>query len=480
MSKTNGSRPRRPWGKIMVATRLEKMVENQFVESWSHLLVRGLRYDQGDAFCIAKDRVAHVAANEIARRLLRSNCDTVCFLDSDADFGYDLVEQLRELPEGQEYDGLQAFYTRRGWPPEAIWFKTSELGDLMQCLVWKDNHTEEVALVGLHAVLLRREVFERLKEAEPDIPVEQFEWFHYPRHERASEDTFFSREATRAGFRLGATTVIKTGHVSRVTTGWDTYQEYLRLSGAVGRWERYYQLVEQVAEFTGESFDTVIARAVRGSANVREGLERHGRPQEADAEVLRGFYGAPDSGYLYELIAWNCSPFYQRTVAPLEAVEGQRALVVGGGLGGEVEALKGRNYVEVFELPGALRDFLSRRYKDLYADGLPVIVLKVDTLMEMADAGFEYDLIVAIDTLEHIHPDEFEATLDAMLAMLAPEGRFYFRNNFGQFDTYPMHFDHRRAYETWLESRGLAIVETVAGVEGQFIRRTTDETVRAE
>ena len=464
----------RGWGKICLVTRLEKQVESDFVTAWSHLITRGLRHDKGDGFMIVKDRIAHVAANEAVRGFLKTNCDTIAYLDSDADVGFDYLEQLRELPNGHGFDALQAFYTRRGWPPEAIWFKRSQLGDLMQCLVWKDNHTEEVSLVGLHAVLIRRQVFEALRDAHPEIPPSQFEWFYYPRHQRISEDSAFSVEATQAGFRLGATSVVKTGHISKVVTGWQTYQEHLQLSGVVQRWQEYYDLIDLVAEFTGEDYDTVLAKAVRGSQNVRDGLELHDRPQLGDASGMREFYGYLDNGYLYELIAWNCSPFYQKAVAPLRNLLSRRILVVGGGLGGEVEALLGhKNFIDVFELPGALRAFLQKRFRDHEKE---VAILEHDTLMERLEDLHTlhkdpYDLIVAIDTVEHIHPNEFDETMDALVEMLAPDGQFYFRNNFGQFDTYPMHFDNSAAYAAWQERHGLEICGVVEGVEGQFIRR---------
>lgn len=473
------------WGKIAVVTRLEKMVENQFVVAWSHLITKGLR--PGDSFGIVKDRTAHQAANEAVRGALQTDCDTFAFMDSDADFGYDVIEQLRTLPEGADYDALQAFYTRRGWPPEAIWFKRSELGDLMQCLVWKDNHTEEVALVGLHAVLIRRRVFEGMLAAKPDhVSEEDFDWFYYPRNKNVSEDAAFSEEATKLGYRLGATTAVKTGHISRVTTGWQTYQEQLELSGANEHWNHYYKLVEDVAEFTGEDMDTVIAKAVRGSQNVRDGLAAHDNPQRKDADTLREFYGADNNGYLYDLIAWNCSPGYKQIVAPLKEMSGQYTLVVGAGLGGEAEALLSSNRVDLFELPGILRTFLIQRYNTIHGVN---IMLSSDTILDLWDSRKRpalddggrflverYNLIVAVDVLEHIHPDEFEQTLDAMLAMLRPGGAFYFHNNFGEQDKYPMHFDHSAAYAAWIEKNGLSRELSSEAPNGaEFVRRLTDE-----
>jgi hypothetical protein len=170
-----------------------------------------------------------------------------------------------------------------------------------------------VALVGLHAVLIRREVFEKQMAAKPDIPLDYFEFFWYPRHEKISEDAAFSEEVGNLGVKIGATTAVKTGHISRVTTGWQTYQEYLKLSGTIEKWERYYELVELVADFMDESYDTVIANAIRGSENTRKSWNGY-KPISPDH--TRAFYGKKDNGYVYDLISWNCSPLYHKITAP--------------------------------------------------------------------------------------------------------------------------------------------------------------------
>ena len=454
------------WGSICVATRLEKMVESQFVWDWSHLITTGLR--PGDSFIIVKDRVAHWAANEAVRGFLKSDNDTLCFLDSDASVGPGFVESLRVLEAGFEYDIFQAFYVRRGWPPEAIWFKESALGDLMQCLVYKDDNTEETALVGLHCVLIRREVFETVLNDNPDENYQTFDWFWYPRHKFISEDSAFSGEARKKyGFKIGSTTAVKAGHISRVVTGWETYQEQIRLSGTWEKWEEYYNLVELIADFTGQDPDTVIANAVRGTEGTYKAFEK---AAPRTPEEYREFYGAEDNGYLYDLLAWNTSPFYHQIIEPLKAINEQKVIVMGGGLGSEVEVLKDRNKVDVYELPGVLRDFMLKRF---YKQPSVYIWDDADNghLGPMIDkilgVGLEYDLLVAVDVVEHIHPDEFEETLDKWLQLLKPGGAFYLHNNFGQQDSMPMHFDHDERFKDWLKKNKIETPDAEFG----FYRR---------
>jgi len=386
-----------------------------------------------------------VAANDLVRRFLQGNCDTLFFLDSDADIPPDFLGRMRDFEPGMEYDALQAFYTSRRWPPEAIWFHDDPLGGDQRCMVVDGALTEPVSLVGLHATLVRREVFQAMLAEQPDIPINEFDWFYYPRHRKGTEDTAFSKEARRLGFRLGATSTIRAAHVGRVSLDWGAYQEYLELSGTRSRQELFEDLCGQVAGFTGEGVEIVRAKALRGSENVRQPYSQ-ANPEGPDA--LRAFYGSPASGYLYDLIAWNASGGYRRLLEPLAGVKGSRVLVVGAGLGEEVRALAGRNQVDVFELPGALKEFCRGRFQEAQN----VCILDGASLMEALNTRGPawYDLAVAIDVLEHIHPDEFDRAMDALAASLHPGGVLYAHNNFGEQDKYPMHFDNQVLFDAWL------------------------------
>lgn len=425
------------WGRICVGTRLEKQVDSRFFKCWTDLVMRGLR--KGDGVIVVDDKVAHAASNEMVRRFLKTNQETLFMLDSDADIGPNFLNEFRDFEGGWEYDLLQAFYCRRGWPPDAIWFKKSFHGDMFIRAVYGEDVTEDVAIIGTHAALIRREVFERLLG---DRDPESFDWFYYPRHEKASEDGAFSNEAAAAGFRLGATTHVKAGHISRVTTGWETYQEYLQLSGSNAMIERYQAMLELIGEFTGEDTDMVQSKVLRAAKNVSEAW-----PHPQDGSAVRAFYGSANNGYLYDLVAWNFSSLYEQITAPLREYQGKRVLVVGTGLGSEADLLAANNQVDCYELPGVLREFGQLRLGDRVAwlSGEAVREAQLD----------RYDLIVMIDVVEHIHPDEFYETMDFLAGRLRPGGEFYIHTNFGQQDVYPMHYDHTQRFAKWLERHEL-------------------------
>ena len=453
------------WGSIVWAVRCEKLVDSQFFEEWSHLLwAMATEFGRpGDGFLIGRDRPAHKNANDIVRKFLfDTDNDSLLLIDSDASFGPAIIEEMRNFKPGWKFDLLQAFYTRRGWPPEAIWFTNNALGELAQNWVL-DEWTTEVAVVGTHFLLVRREVFERmLDDRDPEIEKDKFEWFYYPRHEETSEDTAFSLEVgEKTNFTLGATTGVKVGHISRVTTGWATYQDFLEKSGQRDRIHRFVENANLVAEYLKEDPDLVIAKANKGSENVREGLDAYlfgldGKESIDDltAAEARKFYGEQSAGYLYELVAWNSTVLYDLTADLLGKFEGKSALVVGGGIGGEVEALREKNAVIVFELPGALRDFLLWRYQS--TDRVKIYTEPADLREIQAPPDeLKCDLAVAIDTVEHFHPDDLEPTLDKMLELVKSGGYLFFRNNFEEFGKYPMHFKHKESFDKWTRKNGL-------------------------
>jgi hypothetical protein len=268
---------------------------------------------------------------------------------------------------------------------------------------------------------------------------DDYDWFYYPRGGTTTEDVQFSLDVGKAGFKMGATTAVTAPHLAEVTTGWETYQNYLDVSGQRTLLDRYEQLGRMVADFTGETPEQVVAKSAQGGRNVRDAWEK-AKPQTA--QEVEAFYGNPDNGYLYDLLKWNCSPLYQEIITPLYQVKNSHCLVIGAGLGVEVEALcDGARDVEVYELDGVLKEFCRKRFCDN----------EVTFVNSIHPAN--YDLIVAVDVLEHIHPDKIGDTLQAVDQALIKGGILHCHNNWGQQDIYPMHYDHSEKWAKFTHNR---------------------------
>ena len=466
------------WGKVMIATRYQPMLPAYTCESLIGLVQFGMR--PGDQRETVYSKTMHKAANTLARKLLESDCDSICFIDSDAVFGTQALEELRSDAEGWGYDVLQAFTVKRGWPPEPMFLTLMPVqpeGEdhlrgvhLETNLPLDPDHIYPVDSVSLHFTLIRREVFAQLLQPEG---ARYTYWFEYSRDN--GEDVTFSANARKVGARMAMTTRLKVGHVSEVVTGWDTMVDYYDRLYAYAEGEpvasmervaKYFQaqhqLSELVAEYTGEEVESVYAKACSGIMPVHDQWKvKH--PTTPDE--VRHFYGnTPD--YIYSLIKWNSTPAFQSVLNKLRNVRGEKVLEFGGGLGTTAEfiALDG-NQVDYYDVPGVLRDFAAWRFKRLepYWDlqtkegDPPYRPIQMIDQWEMADdEGHGYDRIVAIDVLEHLHPDEFDFLCDGLLMGLKPGGVIVAHNNWEKKDApYPSHFDHADKWDAFVTRHGL-------------------------
>lgn len=446
------------WGKIFVVTRYQPQLPARTCESFIELFCKGLR--PGDQRDYVHSKTMHKAANMLARKFLQSACDSICFIDSDAEFGWQALNELRDDVEGQDYDVLQAFATKRGWPPEPMYL--IDMPDqptgldarrgyyVMTGLPLDPDFIYPVAAVSLHFTLIRRWVFEALLD--PDGPEHTY-WFEYSRD--MGEDTTFSFNARRVNAKLGMTTRLKVGHIGEMTTGWDTMSDFYaqKFAREIGEpapdlrrflpyWEAQKQLSALVAEFTGEPADLVYQRSLQGHLPVADRWKRE-HPQSADD--VRGFYGS-SADYLYDLIKWNASPAYQRILSVLKPVRDERVLEIGGGLGTLAEMLLvSGNRVDYHDLPGVLLDFARWRLQRLPD---PQVNFLADPRGSQSEV---FDRVVAVDVIEHIHPDEIGELLFQLHRVLKPGGALTVHNNFEVSATYPQHFDHSAVWAEFVQ-----------------------------
>ena len=220
----------KPWGKILYATRLEKYVEAKHFRSAIRMVAEGLR--PGDRTAEIEGKLPSYGANYLARVFLQSDCDSILFVDSDADFASDTLDKLRDLKDGWSYDIFQPFVTGRRWPPAAVWLLDDPERGFRMKEIRDPAVTEEVAGVGLHFTLFRREIFEDKRLERP--------WFRFPEEsvetaESGSEDLTMCLRARELGYSIGATTKVRVGHFGDVSFGWETFQLFLQDRDNVAR-----------------------------------------------------------------------------------------------------------------------------------------------------------------------------------------------------------------------------------------------------
>jgi 2-polyprenyl-3-methyl-5-hydroxy-6-metoxy-1,4-benzoquinol methylase len=458
---------KRDWGKVMIGLRLQPSMPSWTTVSLMGLIQHGLR--PGDRWDFVYSKTMHRAANDLVRRLLKSECDTLCFIDSDAVFGTAALEELRADPDGQICDVLQAFTVKRGWPPEPMYLV--EFPDQPGAAAKRGNHfitqlpldpqrVYPAGAVSLHFTLVRRELLERMVSA--DGPEHTY-WFEYSRDQ--GEDITFSLNARAAGAVFGMSTKLKVGHVSDVITGWDTMIDYYdrkfrteageppaSAEGLMTHFSAQHSLASLVAEFTGEPVEQVMLKANTGAHMVADHWRR---AQPADAAAVRAFYGEAGE-YLYDLVRWNSAPAFQRLLRTLAGVKGETILEIGGGLGTVTEFLATRgNAVDYYDLPGPLLDFAAWRFGRLNGHGGNIRIMRADSSWRPS-----YDRVVAFDVLEHVHPDEFGGLMAEILGSLRQGGTLTAHNSWeNSGGLYPQHFNHSARWDALVRDHGLICVD---------------------
>ena len=380
-----------------------------------------------DFFALNYNRT-DVARNKAGEALLDSQFTHLLMLDSDHPHPIDIVQRLaRRVLEDPERLVVGAMSFRRGEPYDPLAWKV--VGKSYYTVHdWEPDSIFEVDMLATPAMLIHRSVFEKVSKP----------WFFYdysmvdqPEFSWPTEDVGFCKKVRAAGIKIYCDTSIITPHMRAVKVDEKTYRTWCEMHPD--------NLVDPVIEKKAFSIadllqltpDELAARVQDAGLNVRDAWNY--RDPQTPQEV-KDFYGYLNNGYFYDLLAWNTSALYKDLTYPLREVKSKDVLVIGPGIGGEIDHLLGRgNAVTVKELPGAMKYWLF----DFYGD-------KIKDFQGIHENDF--DLVVAIDVIEHIHPEELAGFLNGILMYLKPGGIFYCHCNFAMNladDGYGMISTHR-------------------------------------
>jgi 2-polyprenyl-3-methyl-5-hydroxy-6-metoxy-1,4-benzoquinol methylase len=165
-------------------------------------------------------------------------------------------------------------------------------------------------------------------------------------------------------------------------------------------------LIDDIAAFYSLSIDEVVARLSTYQRSERADIWLRDSPQTPE-EILR-FYERYDC-YIWQLTLFNCSPLYDCHLESLKfaltqvsSVNSKYALDYGCGIGTAALITAGHGYhVTLADIPGPTFEFAKLRLerRNISYDSMPVTG-------EGIRFTHLYDLIIAIDVLEHIpRPD---------------------------------------------------------------------------
>lgn len=222
------------------------------------------------------------------------------------------------------------------------------------------------------------------------------------------------------------------------------------------------QAIRELARFLGISFEEAKQRVE--NYNVGIATQKWNEANPKTPEDVEKFY--QDVGhYLYELIPWNYGDEFNKRVSPLFFYHNKKILELGAGIGSLCIALQyAGNQTTYCDISDTLSSFAQQRFQDR---GFNIPIVKDLTGLR------DYDIVVAVDFFEHIHPDKLPKLLKEIAAVLKDGGFLYHRSNFKQQDIFPMHFDHSAYFVKMAKDAGLNLRENkdlVKGGESQGVQ----------
>jgi ubiquinone/menaquinone biosynthesis C-methylase UbiE len=176
------------------------------------------------------------------------------------------------------------------------------------------------------------------------------------------------------------------------------------------------------------------------------------------------FYSKESTGrmYLYDLANWNASQPFKRLQQELIPSRNQAVLEIRAGIGTVAIQLGLQdNDVIALELNHILRNFASERWSNTEGGGSVTFVGTPDVIPDEAN----FDLVVAIDTFEHMDEHELRDCLGFVSRVLKRGGRLFCHNTWGQQDIYPMHSDHADLFDQLTQELGIVMTSPLWGVK---------------
>jgi len=203
------------WGRVAIGVRIGSYPDPAFFESWTGLIINGLR--EGDAVLMpAVNRPHAIAANFLTAQFLQTDCDSMLFLDDDMEFGPRNLEVLRESP--QRFAMIGGLYPCRRAPfSPVVLLKKKDGGYGYPRDIAARAPFIETDVVGLGFTLIKRWAIEAVGKLHPERDV--FGWTN-----ALGEDGHFCEELQSLGGVCGINTTCNCGHRTVFTARWNVEQ----------------------------------------------------------------------------------------------------------------------------------------------------------------------------------------------------------------------------------------------------------------
>lgn len=177
---------------------------------------------------------------------LEMGCTHILFLDADMIYPPQFLPDLfKLLEEGADLAGGLCY---RGYPPynPLLWHLTEER-QLRPFEDYNFGDVVEVGATGAACLLVKKEVFDGLERPWFRIQTEEKTENGVTKVIRRGEDTYFTRRATSAGFKIRINTAYDIGHLRELAVDRHFWAMFLILN-ATGNWENAFRLLRKLQD----------------------------------------------------------------------------------------------------------------------------------------------------------------------------------------------------------------------------------------
>jgi 2-polyprenyl-3-methyl-5-hydroxy-6-metoxy-1,4-benzoquinol methylase len=202
------------------------------------------------------------------------------------------------------------------------------------------------------------------------------------------------------------------------------------------------EYVEDVVAFTNTSKEQVREKMNKGSVPLKEEWEAWEKQGPMTPERIKAFYKQTTS-YIYELGQWHLwnSSKRQSDLALVEDMltkyKPKNILDFGGGVGINAFHLARAGY----DVTLADLDSATLRFAQFRAERRKIRLKVWKSDVEPSPPDKKYDVILALDVLEHLPKDELDAAVDKLIRLKHPKTEIIISAPFGRTAMHPMHLD---------------------------------------
>lgn len=201
------------------------------------------------------------------------------------------------------------------------------------------------------------------------------------------------------------------------------------------------EYVADIMAFTKQTHDAVRERMKKGSVPLKEEWESWEKQGPMTPERGKQFY-KQTTNYIYELGEWHYFVDNKRAsdlqlVKDVLAMKPKNVLDFGGGVGiNSLMLARAGLDVTIADLDGTSLDFAQFRAKQ---HGVALKVWKTDVAQMPPDT--KYDVILALDVLEHLPADVLEDSVNKLVKLKHAGTKVLMSAPFGRTSVHPMHID---------------------------------------